>query len=158
MAVKVVGSPFGSGTRTRVLVVLRLLGSSFQRELARLLGCAPSVVQKAPTGLERDGLVSGRLVGRTRSYTLNPSYFARKELGAFLCTACWSTSPPEYRHRGLASSSLGTPARSLARRFLDCSTDLEPVTRAVASECDNCLVPHGCDLDSPVSGLSRRTA
>ena len=84
MAVKALGSPFGSDTRTRVLIVLHLLGSSFQRELARLLGCAPSVVQKALTGLERDGLVSGRLVGRTRAYTLNPRYFGRKELGAFL--------------------------------------------------------------------------
>ncbi len=84
MAVKILGSPFGSETRTRVLVVLSLVGSSFQRELARLLGRAPSVVQKALTGLERDGLVSGRLVGRTRSYTLNPSYFARKEMDAFL--------------------------------------------------------------------------
>ncbi len=84
MAVKTLGSPFGSETRTRVLVVLQLLGSSFQRELARLLDCAPSVVQKALAGLERDGLISGRLVGRTRSYALNPRYFARKELEAFL--------------------------------------------------------------------------
>ncbi len=84
MAVKRLGSPFGRETRTRVLVVLRLLGSSFQRERARLLECAPSVVQKALAGLERDGLISGRLVGRTRSYALNPRYFARKELEAFL--------------------------------------------------------------------------
>jgi DNA-binding transcriptional ArsR family regulator len=78
------GSPFGSGTRTRVLVVLGLLGSSFSRELARLLGLSPSVVQKALAGLERDGLISGRLLGRTRTYTLNPRYFARKEFEAFV--------------------------------------------------------------------------
>ncbi len=84
MAVKNLGSPFGSETRTRVLVALQLLGSSFQRELARLLDCAPSVVQKALAGLERDGLISGRLIGRTRSYALNPRYFARKELETFL--------------------------------------------------------------------------
>ena len=84
MKVKTVGSPFGSITRTRVLVTLHLLGSSFQRELSRLLDSSPSVVQKALTRLEGDGLVAGRMVGRTRSYTLNPSYFARAEFGRFL--------------------------------------------------------------------------
>jgi DNA-binding GntR family transcriptional regulator len=84
MAVKSLGSPFGSETRTRVFVVLQLVGSSFQHELARLLDCAPSVVRKALAGLERDGLVTGRLVGRTRSDVLNPRHFARKELEAFL--------------------------------------------------------------------------
>ena len=66
------------------MVALRLLESSFQRELARILGRSPSVVQKALIGLERDGLVSGRLIGRTRSYSLNPRYFGIKELQAFL--------------------------------------------------------------------------
>ena len=84
MEIRTIGSPFGSETRTRVLVTLRLLGSSFQRELARILRRSPSVVQKALTGLERDGLVSGRLLGRTRSYSLNPRYFAIAELEAFL--------------------------------------------------------------------------
>jgi len=84
MKVKTLGSPFGSITRTRVLASLSLLGSSFQRELSRLLDSSPSVVQKALTSLERDGLVAGRMVGRTRSYTLNPRYFAGAEFGAFL--------------------------------------------------------------------------
>ena len=84
MKVKTLGSPFGSITRTRTLVSLSLLGSSFQRELARLLDAAPSVVQKALTSLERDGLISGRMVGRTRSYTMNPRYFARAEFGEYL--------------------------------------------------------------------------
>jgi len=97
MEIKVVGSPFGSDTRTRVLVVLRLLGSSFQRELARLLESSPSVVQKALSGLERDGLIAGRLVGRTRAYTLNPRYFGRKELYAFLSRL--AEAAPELRQR-----------------------------------------------------------
>ncbi len=84
MAVKTLSSPFGSQTRTRVLLVLRLLGSSFPRELSRLLGSRISVVSKALAGLERDALVSGRLTGRTRVYTLNPTYFARPELEAYL--------------------------------------------------------------------------
>lgn len=84
MKVKPLGSPFGSSTRTRVLVTLFLLETSFQREFSRLLGSSPSVVQKALSSLERDGLVAGRLVGRTRVYALNPRYFAQKELAAFL--------------------------------------------------------------------------
>jgi len=80
-----------------VLVVLRLLGSSFQRELGRLLGSSPSVVQKALSSLERDGLVAGRLVGRTRTYTLNPRYFGRKELEAFLSRL--AEADPELRRR-----------------------------------------------------------
>jgi DNA-binding transcriptional ArsR family regulator len=84
MKVKSLGSPFGSLTRTRVLVALSLLGASYQRELSRLLNTSPSVVQKALSSLEGDGLVSGRLVGRTRTYSMNPRYFARTELDAFV--------------------------------------------------------------------------
>jgi DNA-binding MarR family transcriptional regulator len=84
MEVKIAGSPFGSTTRTRVLLSLNLLGASFQRELSRLLDSSPSVVQKALNGLERDGLISGRMMGRTRSYTVSPRYFARTELAAYL--------------------------------------------------------------------------
>lgn len=84
MEFRFVGSPFGSVTRTRVLLSLSLPGASFQRELARLLKSSPSVVQKALEGLERDGLIAGRMMGRTCSYTINPRYFALAELGAFL--------------------------------------------------------------------------
>ena len=82
---KLIGSsPFGGGTRTRVLVALGLLESSYPRELARVLGAPVSGVRKALFGLERDGLVSGRMVGRTREVRINPAYFARQELQAYL--------------------------------------------------------------------------
>lgn len=77
-------SPFGGQTRTRVLVALSLLESSYARELARLLAAPFSGVRKAILGLERDGLVSGRLVGRTRVVQLNPAYFAGEELKVYL--------------------------------------------------------------------------
>jgi DNA-binding transcriptional ArsR family regulator len=77
-------SPFGSPTRTRVLLALRMMGSSYPRELARLMGAALSVVQAALRGLESDGLVAGRPVGRTRLFELNPRFFAASELRAFL--------------------------------------------------------------------------
>jgi hypothetical protein len=84
MRVKTLSSPFGGTTRTRVLVALGVLGSSFPRELSRLLLTPVSAVSRALYGLERDALVSGRLVGRTREFTLNPAYFAKRELGAYL--------------------------------------------------------------------------
>jgi hypothetical protein len=79
-----VGSPFGSRTRTQVLLALRLLEQTYPRELARLLGAPLSVVQKANRTLERDSMVVGRPVGRTRSFQINPRYFAVKELETFL--------------------------------------------------------------------------
>ena len=75
-----VSSPFGSQTRTRLLLSLELLGQSYARELARLLCVSLSVVQKGLLSLERDGLISGRLVGRTRLFQINPQYFAAVQL------------------------------------------------------------------------------
>ena len=83
MVVKI-SSPFGGQTRTRVLLALSLLGQSYPRELARVLEAPLSGVQKALKSLEIDGLVAGRAVGRTRIVQLEPRYFARDALEAFL--------------------------------------------------------------------------
>ena len=77
-------SPFGSQSRTRVLLVLQLLEESFARELARVLQVPLYSVQQALRGLEADGLVAGRAAGRTRLFRLNPRYFARKDLEGYL--------------------------------------------------------------------------
>ena len=77
-------SPFGGQARTRVLVALRVLEESYARELARVLGLPVSGVQGALRGLERDGLVAGRLAGRTRLVRLDPRYFAREPLQRYL--------------------------------------------------------------------------
>ena len=77
-------SPFGSSARSRVLLAVRLLGSSYARELARLLDLALNSVQGSLRSLERDGLVAGRLVGRTRVVELNPRYFAATALNGYL--------------------------------------------------------------------------
>jgi len=75
-----VSSPFGSQTRTRLLLALELLGQSYARELARLLGASLSAVQKGLASLERDGLIAGRLMGRTRLFQVDPRYFAAAQL------------------------------------------------------------------------------
>lgn len=81
-----VGSPFGSRTRTRVLLALEARGQSYPRELARLLASPVSVVQKAVRSLERDGLVTGRMFGRTRLLELDPAYLALRPLRALLAS------------------------------------------------------------------------
>jgi hypothetical protein len=79
-----VSSPFGGQARTRLLLALRLLEESYPRELARVLERPLQGIQSAIQGLERDGLVSARLAGRTRLVRLNPRYFAREELQRYL--------------------------------------------------------------------------
>jgi DNA-binding transcriptional ArsR family regulator len=77
-------SPFGSKSRTQVLIALRLLTESYARELARLLSLPLYSVQQALKSLERDGLVAARSVGRTRAFRINPGHFAKAELEAYL--------------------------------------------------------------------------
>ena len=80
----VVSSPFGGQTKTRTLLAIRLLGASYARELSRVLDIPLAPVQRALRGLELDGLVAGQIVGRTRLFKLNPSYFAKRELATYL--------------------------------------------------------------------------
>ncbi len=77
-------SPFGSRTRTLVLLALHLAEESFARELARLLETPLNGIQQALRGLERDGIVVARSVGRMRLFKLSPRYFARPELDQYL--------------------------------------------------------------------------
>ena len=83
MVFKASSSPFGSRTRTRLVIALVLLRASFPRELARMLGTHLNAVRKALASLEQDGLVAGRSIGRTRVYEFNPSYFAYREFRRF---------------------------------------------------------------------------
>src|ERR1035441_2368629 len=73
-----VSSPFGSQTRTRLLIAFELLRQSYARELARLLEAPLSVVQKGLASLERDGLIAGRLLGRTPPLRNHPALLRRE--------------------------------------------------------------------------------
>ena len=77
-------SPFGSRSRTRVLVALARMGESYPRELARVLELSLFSVKRALRTLELDALVVARSMGRTRLYQLNPRYFARRDLDRYL--------------------------------------------------------------------------
>jgi hypothetical protein len=65
-------------------------------------------VQKALRGLERDGLVAGRTMGRTRLVELNPRYFAAEALRAFLLRL----SDPEVELRRRVSAIRKRPRRT----------------------------------------------
>ncbi|MBX7116964.1 MAG: hypothetical protein K1X64_21745 [Myxococcaceae bacterium] len=75
---------FGTETRTWVLVALRLLDESYPSELADILGVRPFTIRSILATLEREGVITSRLLGRTRAITLNPRYFAHDELSALL--------------------------------------------------------------------------
>lgn len=77
-------SPFGGRVRTEALLALRLVEESYPRELARLLQRPLSAVQRALESLEKEGLVAGRMRGRTRLVRLAPRYFAYEELRRYL--------------------------------------------------------------------------
>ena len=103
-----VTSPFGSQTRTRVLLALSLLEQSYSRELSRILKVPISVLQKAVLSLERDGLVVARNMGQTRVVSLNPRYFARRELVALLNRL----TEPDDRLRAAVAKLRKRPRRS----------------------------------------------
>ena len=90
-------SPFGGTARTRVLVALHLLEESYPRELARVLGASLSGVQRALLGLERDGLVAARTVGRMRLFRFDPRYFALRELRVYVMKLALAETAIESR-------------------------------------------------------------
>lgn len=75
---------FGSRNRTAVLVAVRLLEETYPSELAAMLGVRPFTVQSILNSLELEGVVSSRLLGRTRVFSLNPRHFAHAELSTLL--------------------------------------------------------------------------
>ena len=75
---------FGSARRTEVLLGIALLEETYARELARVLEAPLLSVQRIVDALDREGVVATRLIGQKRRVTLNPKYFARKELEQLL--------------------------------------------------------------------------
>ena len=66
------------------MIALKLLDESYARELARVLDLGLTAIQQALRSLERDGLVAGRLVGRSRVFRIDPRYFAYDDLTRYL--------------------------------------------------------------------------
>lgn len=75
---------FGGRNRTVVLLAIRLLEETWPSELSALLGQRLFSIQRTLATLEREGVIVSRQVGRTRLVSLNPRYFAHRELEALL--------------------------------------------------------------------------
>lgn len=71
---------FGNPTRTAILMLLVELEESYPRELARLVSASLSSVQLAVDGLEREGIIATRRIGSERRVSLNPRFFAYRQL------------------------------------------------------------------------------
>lgn len=90
---------FGSEQRTRLLLLIAVLGDTYAAELAKYSGASISSVQQSLDLLERDGLIATRQVV-VRVVTLNPAYPAFKELRAFLLRV--AEGYPAYQQIGEA--------------------------------------------------------
>lgn len=67
-----------------MVVAIRLLEETYASELAAMLEVRPYTIQTILSSLEREGVLISRLFGRTRQVSLDPRYFAAKELDALL--------------------------------------------------------------------------
>jgi hypothetical protein len=74
---------FGSEVRTRLLLLIAVLGETYPAELSRLSSRPVSSAQRTLDLLENEGLIASRQLV-VRVVTLNPSYPAVKELRALL--------------------------------------------------------------------------
>lgn len=75
---------FGTRRRTQVLLLIHLLKESHASEIAMLLGTTLKTVQRILAGLEDEGIITGRIVGRERRIQLSSRYFAAAELKQLL--------------------------------------------------------------------------
>ena len=75
---------FGSERRTQVLLLIALLEETYPGELTALLNAQKASILYILDGLEAEGVLASRSLGRTRRISLDPRYFAAKELRALL--------------------------------------------------------------------------
>jgi predicted transcriptional regulator len=88
---------FGSKLRTDILLAIGMLEETYASELARLLGVSFTAVQRILEGLENDGVLIGRLVGRTRFIQIDQKWFGAKPLSELLRTL--GERNPDLRNR-----------------------------------------------------------
>ena len=100
---------FGGRLRTSVLLAIRLLEQTWPSQLAELLEVRLFAVQRVLASLEAEGVIASRLVGRTRLVTLNPRYFAAKNLSALLWDLAVQDVPLQKQLAAWRPRSAGKP-------------------------------------------------
>ena len=101
-------SLLGTRRRTEVLIMLALLGETFPAELARVLRAPLYSVQNIVSALDREGVLASRSSGRARVVSLDPRYFAFRELKGLLMKLAES----EPALRAAASTRRSRPRRA----------------------------------------------
>ncbi len=99
---------FGNRNRTAILIAIPLLQETYASELAAMLQLRIYTVQSAIASFEREGVVAGRLLGRTRRIALDPRYVAAKELSALL----WKLGQQDLPLQAALGSRRRRPRRS----------------------------------------------
>lgn len=77
-------SLLGSVNKERVLLFVYARGEGYPRDVARFFSTDLTPVQRQFDVLERGGILTSRLAGRTRLYTFNPRYPLLGEIKALL--------------------------------------------------------------------------
>jgi len=98
---------FGSERRTEILLLIALLEETYPGELTRLLDAKSAAVRYVIDGLEDQGIIASRQLGRTRRIALDPRYYAAKELRALLI----KQAEADPRLRALAGKRRARPRR-----------------------------------------------
>ena len=80
----IISTLFGSETAEKALLYIENYGSGYPRGIAKTFGLAVGQVQKQLEKFELEGILSSRLVGRTRVYVWNPRCFYLLELRGIL--------------------------------------------------------------------------
>lgn len=108
-------------SQEKILIYLLLRGSGYSRSIAEFYGVATNPIQKQLARLEADGVIASRLIGRVRSYELNPRYPFMEPLKGLLKVAA-EAYPPELiaelmvqRTRPRQAGKPDTPVRSRSK-------------------------------------------
>lgn len=75
---------FGTPKQTDMLLLIGLLEETYATELARLVKVNLGTVQNYVQAMERSGVIATRNIGKERRISINPQFYARKELQALI--------------------------------------------------------------------------
>lgn len=108
-------------SQEKILIYLLLRASGYSNGIAEFYGVATNPIQKQLARLESDGVIVSRLIGRVRSYELNPRYPFLEPLKSLLKAAV-EAYPPELvaelmvkRTRPRQAGKPDTPVRSRSK-------------------------------------------
>lgn len=73
-------------TQEKILLYLLLRGSGYGKTIAEFYGVPLNPIQKQLARLESDGVIASQLIGKVRSYELNPRYGFSQPLKEMLKT------------------------------------------------------------------------